>query len=142
MRKLTLIFTLLLLSIPARAGVGRVQVSLLVGNQAVAETVGSALTAFMEAAAINCSENEPSTLPRTMEHPTRANVWLVLAELCFRDRTIADRLKTRIRNAWTDGGLSSVILRGSKVVFHLCEHEDGRYQCSRPVNLLERLSKQ
>jgi len=118
-----------------------VQVSLIVVNQADAETVSSTLTTFMEAVAINCSENEPSTLPRTMEHPARVNVWLILADVCFRDVTVANNLKTRIRDAWMAGDISSLILPGSKVVFHICGHEDGRYRCSRPVNLLERLSK-
>ena len=139
MKKLVFIFALLLLAVLAQAEVGRVQVDLIV-HPAFAETIRSRIDSAIEGTAINCSPTEPSSRPvvQVRQNYDNSVETHVVAEICIRDTALAKEWFDEIKTDWTAGAIATRRLQGSKIVFHLCRHEDGEGECTRPVNILER----
>ncbi len=142
MRKLTSLCALLLLSISAQAGVGRVRIDLIV-SAAFAETVSARIDAAIEGAVTDCSPTEPSSRPvvKVRKNYDNSLETHVVADICIRDTALAKKWFDKIKADWTSGAVAARILPGSSITFHLCRHEDGEGECTRSVNLLERSTK-
>lgn len=138
MRKLILITVLLLLAAPAQAGVVRLRAYLVVAP-ASAVAVRDRLVSLIDQTPVDCAPGEPSRAPRILSNMD-GHVAIVF-DVCFRDGSVVRRWKDALISAWTSGTFSSVILRRSRARFHVCRHEDAEGECTRPINLLERLEK-
>ena len=115
----------------------------LIVDPAFAETVRSEIDSAIEGVVINCSPTELSSRPTVQVRKNYDNSaeTHVVAEICIRDTALAKKWFDKIKADWTSGSIAARILPGSSITFHLCRHEDGEGECTRPVNILERSEK-
>ena len=138
MKNLLFIFALLVAAVPAQSAVVRLRAYLVV-TPASAVAVRDRLVALIDRAPVDCAPGEPSRAPRILSNMD-GHVSIVF-DICFRDSAVVRRWRDALVSEWESGTFSSVILPGSRANFFVCRHEDGEGDCSRAINLLERLKK-